>query len=56
MTSILTHVPVGPTPEANRRKIAGRHFRVDIRIGMIGGDNTMSLSSSDKRVDQHHGQ
>jgi len=40
MTSILTHVPAGPTPEAKAQivwcKIADAHCQVDIRIGTVG--------------------
>ena len=50
-------VHVGLTPEADAqilwRKIAGRHFRVNIRVGPVGwagGDSTMSLSRFDKLV------
>ena len=40
MTSILTHVPAGPTPEAEAQiawcKMAEAHYQVDIRIGTVG--------------------
>ena len=40
ITSILTHVPAGPTPEAKAEivwcKITEAHCQVDIRIGTVG--------------------
>jgi len=55
MSSILTHVPAGPTLEANAQiawcKIAEAHCQVDIRIdtvGWSGRGNVMSLSRFDK--------
>jgi len=39
-------------------KIAGTHFRVDIRIGTVGlsGGNAMTLSRFDEPVGQYHSQ
>ena len=55
MTSILTHVSAGPTPEAKAEivwcKITEAHCQVDIRIGMVGWSgrgNVMLLSRFDK--------
>ena len=59
-TSMLTHVPAGPTSGAEAQilwcKMAGTHFRVDIRIGTVGrsaGDNAMTLSRHDKPAGQY---
>jgi len=63
MTSILTHVPAGPTPEAKAEivwcKITEAHYQVDIRIGTVGWSgrgNVMSLSRFDKLAGQYNSQ
>jgi len=63
MTSILTHVPAGPTPEAKAEivwcKINEAHCQVDICIGTVGWSgrgNVMSLSRFDKLAGQYHSQ